>query len=210
MANDTTTYKALALPTRLLLHPTAAAAIGGDQLRAAAETATMMRRTTTSGQTWRNAVDLNLVKSGADLRVDSYIAATAEHQSSLLMREDGIMLLSDIDEATAGVLCHLSKTLKTTFSVRQIPATMAGTAALFRENRADLVGKLKSGPFQDGFYWTNVAHVNDAPDVVKRHKIKTGEIQPDADKKADAKEKKKAAVKAAGGETPAAPAASEG
>jgi hypothetical protein len=207
MANDTTSYRALALPTRLLLHPTSPAAIGGDQLRAAAETATVMRRTTTSGQTWRNAVDLNLVKTGADLRVDSYIAATPEHQSSLLMREDGIMLLSDVDEATAGVLCHLAKTLKTTFSVRQLPAA---TAALFRENRADVVGKLKAGPFQDGFYWTNVAHVNDAPDVVKRHKIKTGEIQPDADKKADAKEKKKAAVKAAGGETTAPPAASEG
>lgn len=206
MANDTTTYKALALPTRLLLHPTSGVAIGGDQLRTAAETATMMRRTTTSGQTWRNAVDVNLVKTGADLRVDSYIAATAEHQSSLLMREDGIMLLSDIDEATAGFLCHLAKTLKTTFSVRQVPAGMTGSAAVMREDRADMIGKTKSGPFQDGFFWTNVAHVNEAPDVVKRHKIKTGEIQPDADKKADAKAKKKAAV-AAGGETAAPPAA---
>lgn len=197
MANDT--YKALALPTRLLLHPTEPIGLGGDQLRASAETAATMRRTTTSGQTWRNAVDVNLVKSGADLRVDSYIASQAEHQSSLLMREDGVMLLSDVDEATAGLLCHLAKTLKTTFSVRPMPAGMTGTAALFRDERAAIIGKAKHGPFQDGFYWTSVAHVNEAPDVVKRHKIKTGELKPDADKKADAKEKKKAAVKAAAG-----------
>ena len=205
MANDTTTYKAIAVPTRILLHPTDDVALGGDQLRAVAETANVMRRTTTSGQTWRNAVDVNLVKAGADLRVDSYIAAQAEHQSSLLMREDGIMLLSDVDDATAGLLCHLAKTLKTTFSVRQMPAKMSGSAAIFREQRADIIAKAKHGPFQDGFYWTNVAHVNEAPDVVKRHKIKTGEIAPDADKKADAKEKKKAAVKAAGtGDAPPA------
>ena len=206
MANDTTSYKALALPTRLLLHPNEPVVIGGDQLRGAAETATVMRRTTTSGQTWRNAVDVNLVKAGADLRLDSYIAATAEHQSSLLMREDGVILLSDVDDATAGFLCHLAKTLKTTFSITPIPPGITGSAALFREERPAIVTKAKHGPFQDGFFWTNVAHVNNAPDVVKRHKIKTGEIKPDADKKADAKEKKKAAVKA-GGTEPAAPTA---
>ena len=206
MANET--YKALALPTRLMLHPLEGVIIGGDQLRGAAEGAKVMRRTTTSGQTWRNAVDVNLVKAGADLRLDSYIAATAEHQSSLLMREDGVILLSDVDDATAGFLCHLAKALKTTFSITPLPATMTNTAALFREERPAIVTKAKHGPFQDGFFWTNVAHVNEAPDVVKRHKIKTGELQPDADNKADAKAKKKAAVAAKGGGTePAAPAA---
>ena len=204
MANDTTTYKAIAVPTRILLPPTEPVTIGGDALRAVSETATVMRRTTTSGQTWRNATDVNLVKSGADLRVDSYIAAQEQHQSSLLMREDGIMLLSDVDDATAGILCHMAKTLKTTFMLRQIPKTVTGSAALFREDRAAIIEKLKHGPFQDGFYWTSVAHVNEAPDVVKRHKIKIGELAPDADKKADAKEKKKAAVKAGGGDAPAA------
>ena len=204
MANET--YKALALPTRLMLHPLQGVILGGDQLRGAAEGATVMRRTTTSGQTWRNAVDVNLVKAGADLRLDSYIAATAEHQSSLLMREDGVILLSDVDDATAGFLCHLAKALKTTFSITPLPAKMTSTAALFREERPAIVTQAKHGPFQDGFFWTNVAHVNEAPDVVKRHKIKTGELQPDADNKADAKAKKKAALKA-GGTEPAAPAA---
>lgn len=198
MANDTTTFKAIALPTRLLLHPGEPVAIGGDRLRAAAESATAMRRTTTSGQTWRNAEDVNRVKAGADLRLDSYIAAQPEHQSSLLMREDGLMLLSDVDEATAGLLCHLAKTLETTFSIAVIPSGMPSTAALFRDDRAAIVEKAKRGPFRDSFHWSNVAHVHDAPDVVKRHKIKTGEIAPDEDKKADAKEKKKAAAKTSG------------
>lgn len=202
--NDTT-YKAIALPTRILLHPAEPVVLGGDQIRGAADGATVMRRNSTAGQTWRSAVDVNLEKAAANLRVETYIASQPEHQSSLLLREDGLMLLSDVDEATAGLLCHLAKALKTTFSVAPIPAGMTATAATFRDDRLAIVGRMKRGPFQDGYFWSNVAHVHEAPDVVKRHKIKTGEIQPDADKKADAKEKKKAAVKAATSDT-AAPA----
>lgn len=205
--NDTT-YKAIALPTRILLHPAEPVALGGDQVRTAADGATVMRRNSTAGQTWRSAVDVNLEKNAANLRVETYIASQPEHQSSLLLREDGLMLLSNVDDATAGLLCHLAKSLKTTFSISQIPVGETVTAALFREERVAIVGRFKRGPFMDGYHWSNVAHVHDAADVVKRHKIKTGEIQPDADKKADAKEKKKAAVKAsgAGGGETAAPA----
>lgn len=195
MANETTTYKAIAVPTRLLLHPTEDPQLGGDALRAAAETATHMRRTTTSGQTWRTVLDIVNVREPADLRVDAYIATAPEHQSSLLMREDGVILLSQVDDATAGILCHLAKQLHTTFSLAPLPAGVAGTAALFRETRASVIGRMKKGPFRDSYHWTNVAHVNEGPDVVKRYKIKTGEIAPDADKKADAKAKKAAATK---------------
>ena len=205
MANETTTYKAIAVPTRILLHPTDEPRIGGNELRAAAESATQLRRTTTSGQTWRSAIDVIGVKDPADLRVDAYIATAPEHQSSMLMREDGVILLSHMDDATGGFLCHLAKILHTTFSLAPLPVGVAGTAALFRDSRADLIGRMKKGPFRDSYYWTNVAHVNEGPDVVKRYKIKTGEIAPDADKKADAKAKKAAAVKdKAAGDAPAA------
>ena len=206
MANDT--YKALAVPTLFLLHPTEPVALGGDQLRAAADGSTVMRRNSTTGQSWRNATDVNLVEPHSDLKVDTYIASQPEHQSSVLLREDGLMLLSDVDEATAGLVCHLAKTLQTTFSIAPIPEGTTVTTALFREERAEIVGRFKRGPFQDGFFWSNVAHVHEAPEVVKRHKIKTGEIAPDADKKADAKEKKKAATAKAAdaGEKPASSA----
>ena len=108
---------------------------------------------------------------------------------------DVMMLLSSVDDATAGLLCTLSKTVHTTFSLAPIPADMPGTGSLMREPKEEIIGKMKKGPFLDGYYWTNVAHVNDAADVVKRFKIKTGEIAPDADKKADAKAKKAAATK---------------
>ena len=82
-------------------------------------------------------------------------------------------------------------------------------AALMREPREAVIAKMKKGPFLDAYYWTSIMRVNEGADVVKRYKIKTGEIAPDTDKKADAKAKKAAAVKAAGGgEAPAAPAES--
>ena len=202
MASETTTYKAIAVPTRILLHPDEPARLGGDLYRAAAEQATSMRRASTQGQTWRNAVDVNLVKDPAELRVDTWQAAGEGLSSMLAIREDGVMLLSEVDDATAGFLCHLSKTLKTTFMLAPIPAGLPSSTTLLRQTREEMLGKMKRGPFEDGYYWTNIAHVNEAPDVVKRYKIKTGEIAPDTDKKAEAKAKKAAAAKdkAAAGE----------
>jgi len=192
----TSNYKAIAVPSRILLHPTEnTLRTGGDELRVAADSSATMRRNATQGQTWRNIADLALVRDQSELRVDTYIAATEGFSSSLAMREDGVMLLSDVDDATAGFLCHLAKKLGTTFMLAPVPTDAAAGAALLREERAALIGKMKKGPFLDAYYWTSVAHVNEGPDVVKRYKIKTGEIAPDADKKADAKEKKKAATK---------------
>jgi len=189
-------YKAIAVPTRILLHPAEPVVIGGDALRAAAEGAAAMRRTASQGQTWRDAKDVNQVEDPAELRVDTYISANAEQASQLVMREDGVMLLSAVDEATGGLLCHLAKgPLHTTFSMAPLPADVPQSASLLREPREELILKMKKGPFLDGYYWTNIAHVNDAADVVKRFKIKTGEIAPDTDKKADAKAKKAAATK---------------
>lgn len=197
MTNETS-YKAIAVPTRVLLHPNDPLRIGGDMLRLAADSATGMRRNATQGQAWRDAVDVSAVKDEADLRVDSYIATTEGSSAALAMREDGVMLLTEIDDATGGFLCHLAKTLDTTFSMAPIPAGTA-SAPLLRAQRAEVITKMKKGPFLDGYYWTNIARVNEGPDVVKRYKIKTGEIAPDADKKADAKAKKAAATKAAAG-----------
>ncbi len=197
----TSNYKAIAVPSRVLLHPAEnELRVGGDELRAASESATTLRRNATQGQAWRTAADLALVRDQSDLRVDTYIAATEGFSSSLAMREDGVMLLSDVDDATAGFLCHLAKTLHTTFMLAPIPGGSAPGASLLREARAELIGKMKKGPFLDSYYWTSIAHVNEGPDVVKRYKIKTGEIAPDADKKADAKAKKAAATKAAAAE----------
>jgi hypothetical protein len=196
MANETpNSYKAIAVPTRMLLHPNEPVRDGGDALRAAAGTATSMRRSSTQGQTWRDAKDVNLTANPADLRVDTYIATTEGVSSTLAMREDGLMLLAALDEATAGLLCTLAKAVPTTFSIAPIPMDVPATGSLMREPKEEIIGKMKKGPFLDSYYWTNVAHVNDAPDVVKRFKIKTGEIAPDADKKADAKAKKAAATK---------------
>lgn len=200
----TGTYKAIAVPSRILLHPAEnALRVGGDELRTASESATSMRRNATQGQEWRNAQDLSLLRDPSELRVDTYIASTEGFSAALAMREDGVMLLSEIDDASTGFLCHLAKTLKTTFMLAPIPKEAAGGAALLREPRNELIGKMKKGPFLDAYYWTNIAHVNDGPDVVKRYKIKTGEIAPDADKKADAKAKKAAATKAAAEAPPA-------
>lgn len=196
-----TTYKAIAVPTRILLHPEEPVRFGGDVFRWAADQATTMRRSSTQGQSWRNATDVNLVGDSAELRVDTFLAAGAGTSSALAMREDGVMLVSDVDDSTGGMLEHLAKTLKTTFSLAPIPAGMTGTTTLLRDSRETIIGRIKKGPFEDSYYWTNIAPVNEAADVVKRYKIKTGEIAPDADKKADAKEKKKAAAAAkAGGE----------
>ena len=195
MASENVTYKAIAVPTRILLHPDEPVRIGGDIFRGAADQATTMRRASTQGQTWRNAVDVNLISNPADLRVDTWQAAGAGAASSLAIREDGVMLVSEIDDATCGFLCDLAKMTKTTFMLAPIPAGSAASTTLLRESRDAIIGSLKRGPFEDAYYWTSIAHVNDAPDVVKRYKIKTGEIQPDADKKADAKAKKAAAAK---------------
>ncbi len=191
-----TRFKAVAVPSRILLHPAELPRLGGNQLRQGTDSATSMRRTTTSGQTWRSAGDVAQVIDPAELRIDELIATEPTLSSVLAMREDGVMLLSGMDEATAGLLCHLAKTLKTTFMVAPIPAGADTSVALLRKTREELIGGMKKGAFRDSYHWTNVAHVNEAADVVKRFKIKTGEIKPDADKKADAKEKKKAAVQA--------------
>jgi hypothetical protein len=192
-----TTYKAIAVPTRLLLHPADPVTHGGDELRRAADGAASMRRSSTQGQTWRDLKDVNLVADASELRVDTYIATSAGAQSTLAMREDGLMLLSDVDDATCGLLCHLAKDagLHTTFSLAPIAKDVPGTATLLREPREEILGAMKKGPFLDAYTWTNVAHVNDAADVVKRFNIKTGEIAADTDKKADAKAKKAAATK---------------
>lgn len=195
MAGESTNYKAIAVPTRILLHPEEPVVYGGDVFRWAADQATEMRRSSTQGQTWRNAVDVNLVAEPAELRVDTFGAASASTPSTLAVREDGVMLLSEIDEATGGFLVHLSKLLKTTFSLAPLPGGSPAGTALLKETREALIGKMKKGPFEDSYYWTNIAAVNDGADVVKRYKIKTGEIAPDEDKKAGAKEKKKAAAK---------------
>lgn len=197
-----TNYKAIAVPTRILLHPNEPLQIGGDWLRRAAESATDMRRNTTQGQAWRDARDVSEIANQSELRVDTYIATTEGFTSTLAMREDGVMLLSDVDDATAGFLVHLAKTLQTTFS---LAATPPGTgASILRESRQATILAMKKGPFQDSYHWSNIAHVNDAPGVVKRHKVKTGEIAPEEDKKAEAKAKKAAATKdraAAAGES---------
>ena len=195
-----TTYKALAVPTKILLHPEDPVRYGGDVFRWAADQATTMRRSSTQGQTWRNATDVNLVRDPADLRVDTFLAAGAGSGSALAIREDGVMLISEMDESTGGFLAHLAKLLQTTFSVAPIPAGLSGTTTLLRDTRESIIGRMKKGPFDDSYSWTNIAHVNEGADVVKRYKIKTGEIAPDTDKKADAKAKKKAAAKEGAGE----------
>lgn len=204
MTNETN-YKAIAVPTGMLLHPNDPVRFGGDWLRKAADDATGMRRNATQGQTWRDAVDVTGVKDEAELRVDSYIATTEGSSAALAMREDGVMLLTEIDDATGGFLCHLAKALNTTFSMAPVPAGVQ-PATILRSQRAEVIQKMKKGPFLDAYYWTNIARVNEGPDVVKRYKIKTGEIAPDTDKKADAKAKKAAATKAAAGGGEAAPA----
>jgi hypothetical protein len=197
MANENPTYKAIAIPSRVLLHPDEPVRLGGDLYRWSVETATTMRRASTQGQSWRDAVDVNLVRDPSDLRVDTFLAVGSGEASALALREDGMMLLSEVDDATAGFLCHLSKTLKTTFMLAPIPPSLPGFTQLLKGTRTAVIGSMKRGPFEDAYYWTNIAHVNEAPDVVKRYKIKTGEIAPDADKKADAKAKKAAAAKTA-------------
>jgi hypothetical protein len=188
-------YKAIAVPTRVLLHPDEPVRLGGDLYRWAADQSASMRRASTQGQTWRNVTDVNLVSNPAELRVDTYQASTAGVGSSLAIREDGVMLVSEVDDATAGFLCHLATLLKTTFSLAPIPRDLFAGTQILRDTRESLLGRMKKGPFEDSYDWTNIAHVNDGPDVVKRYKIKTGEIAPDTDKKADAKAKKAAAVK---------------
>ena len=200
MAGETTKYKALAVPTRILLPPDEPVRRGGDAFRAAADQANAMRRASTQGQPWRNVVVVNLTRDPAELRVDTYQADAAGVGSMLAMREDGVMLVSEVDDSTAGFLCQLSVLMKTTFMIAPIPAGMASGTMPLREERENFIGKMRHGPFEDAYYWTNVAHVNDAADVVKRYKIKTGEIAPDTDKKADAKAKKAAAAKEKAGE----------
>ena len=110
----------------------------------------------------------------------------------ILLREDGLLLISDLTEPVATLLQSVTKELMDTkqaqtFSIGPLPSTW-DEETLVMEPIKKTIAPLNHGPFANARFWTSVDHIHDGANTKERYLDKQGiKVEPTGDKKKEAK-----------------------